>query len=147
MTKQEAEIILGAFGEDEMAFYEIEAKDLVTFVNFKLNPKSGSPVIRFLMDHNACLLGQVPWFKYETCEAALRAAHRNDDRDSLEWFVSTCGGYYTDIVIAGDDTYYGPLKPVKYFLDLIPEKYRTAEKKAKKTAKKKATNAKRRSRR
>ncbi len=146
MTKQEAKIVLDAFGADEGAFYEISENDLVTYVNYKLDPTSATPVVRFMMDKDACLGGQSPWFKFKTCESAIRAAHREDDRDALEWFLQAVGQPYVDIVEDGGDIYYSPLRPVKYFLDLIPAKYRTASEKAKKTAKK-ATNAKRRNRR
>ena len=146
MTKKEAELILDQFSLDDMSFYDISPTDLMTFVNARVNPKEAGPMIRFLMDHDACLGGQTEWFKYKTCESAIRAAHRNDNRDALEWFTCAVGGCYTDVTVDGSDAYYGELKAVKYFLDLIPKKYRTETEPAKKTAKK-ATNAKRRNRR
>lgn len=144
MTKKEADAILDIAADNEYIFFDLSSNELVKVID-ELTSATPSPVCRFLKDNNACLSGQIPWLKYKTCEAAIRAAHRAEDRDALSWFISVAGN--TEGRLSGEDydSYYGPLYPVKFFLDLIPKKYRT-EVVAKK-ASKKATNVKSRSRR
>lgn len=111
-----------------------------------------TPVRRFLNDFDACFAGQLEWLKYDTCEKAVRAAHRSFNYEALEWFLNSTVNRERDDYgnpIGGwqdADDENGDKRPLKFFLDLIPKKYRTAEvastkKGAKKSTKKAAKKA------
>lgn len=135
MTKQEANTVLNIISDEgEYALSDLSAQDLMLYVNAKTNQES-SPVARFLNDHDACLSGQLAFLQHKTCEAALRAAHRNKDYDSLEWFSYAATGGIVQITVKEDD-YYGELRPVKDFIEMLPKQYRTTAEIKKKKAKK-----------
>lgn len=125
--------------------YDFNVKDLIKYISAR-----ETPVSRFFEDADACLGGKLRWLKYETCEAALKAAVREADVDALEWFlwntVNKGVDTYTDPNAVVEEVYdeTGTIRPAKDFIAFIPKKFRTAtvaKKGAKKSTKKAAKKA------